>query len=88
MILDAIALSLPDKKEQSTNLDGDAGEIAAWPWDWFYYVGTVVLGMDERTFWRTPLRKLMALWEVHKEVNGLNKTGKSEEKEVFIDELW
>jgi hypothetical protein len=34
-----------------------------------YYVGTVLLRMDENTFWRTTPRKLFSLMEVHVKIN-------------------
>ncbi|WP_206704656.1 hypothetical protein [Paenibacillus alvei] len=37
-------------------------------------MGTVLLGMSEAVFWRCTPRKLFALWEVHKRVNGLDNT--------------
>jgi hypothetical protein len=60
-----------------------------WDWDWLYYMGTNLLKMSEKEFWRCTPRKLFALWNVHKKVNGLDtKTTKKEEnKEVFIDQL-
>jgi hypothetical protein len=32
------------------------------------YIGTVILGMSEEKFWRTTPRKLMALFNVHMEI--------------------
>lgn len=44
--------------------------------------------MSEAVFWRCTPRKLLALWDVHKKVNGLDKmSGNDQPEEVFIDEL-
>ena len=34
-------------------------------WVLLYYVGTVVLNMNEATFWRCTLRKLHAVFHCH-----------------------
>ncbi|MED0676988.1 hypothetical protein ABEV55_12210 [Aneurinibacillus thermoaerophilus] len=36
-------------------------------------MGTVLLGMDEREFWRCTPRKLLALWGIYRRVHGLEK---------------
>lgn len=78
---------MPEKKTEASEADAQQDENK-WPWDWFYYIGTVLLGMDERTFWRTQLRKLLALWEQHKKYHGLDKDASEKDAdEVFIDQL-
>ena len=32
-----------------------------WDWVWMYYCGTVLLGIEEKEFWRLTPRKLNAL---------------------------
>ncbi|WDU84206.1 hypothetical protein [Caloramator sp. Dgby_cultured_2] len=41
--------------------------------------------MSEEEFWRCTLRKLIALFEVHKQVQGIET--KEEEQEVFADQI-
>lgn len=44
--------------------------------------------MSENEFWRCTPRKLIALYRVHKEVNGLQTTEETtEEKEVYADQI-
>jgi hypothetical protein len=43
-----------------------------------------MLGFNEDTFWRCSPRKLLALLEVHKRINGIEA---EEEKAVFIDQV-
>jgi hypothetical protein len=50
------------------------------------YIGTVTLGMSEREFWRCSPRKLIALFEVHKRVNGVKEEDK--EQKVYIDQIF
>lgn len=42
---------------------------ASWDWTLFYYMGTVILRMSPRTFWRTTPKKFFALLQVHVELN-------------------
>lgn len=71
---------------------GDESGKKGIPWNWLYYVGTVLLGMSEREFWRSQPRKIYALWKEHKDYKkyervlqmGLNE---DEPEEVFIDQL-
>lgn len=42
---------------------------ASWDWTLFYYMGTVILRMSPRTFWRTTPKKFFALLQVHIELN-------------------
>lgn len=67
-ILYAVSLALPnsDKKEQ-TNVKEET-----WDWAWLYYAGTVLLNMNESTFWACTPNKLFALLEVHKKYHGLD----------------
>lgn len=44
-----------------------------------------MLGMSEKEFWKTTLRKLMLLWTDYKILNGYEK---EEEKEVYINEIF
>jgi hypothetical protein len=47
-------------------------------------MATVILKMSEEEFWKCTPRKLFAIWEVHKKVNGI----KSEKEEMaYIDEI-
>lgn len=71
----------------SSTTQSSSGESKGWDWNWLYYMGTVLLGMDERSFWRCTPRKLFSLWEVHKKVNGLDKQDPQGAEEVYIDEL-
>ncbi|WP_278320359.1 hypothetical protein [Clostridium sp. USBA 49] len=41
--------------------------------------------MSERVFWKCTPRKLMALFEVHKQVQGIET--QEEEKEVYADQI-
>jgi hypothetical protein len=52
-----------------------------------YYIGTVILNMDERSFWRCTPRKLIALWDMHKLVNGLETEEEKQQKVVPIDQV-
>ncbi|WP_337039328.1 hypothetical protein [Paenibacillus illinoisensis] len=36
-------------------------------------MGTVILQMQETVFWRCTPKRLFALWEIHKRVNGLEE---------------
>lgn len=38
--------------------------------DWFYYIGTVVLNMTEEEFWRSTPRKIGTLFKIHAKTNG------------------
>lgn len=40
-----------------------------WDWEQLYYLGTVTLNMNEKTFWKITPRKLFALLDVHIEMN-------------------
>lgn len=78
---------MPSKNDKPATEGGGYSKEKTMPWTWLYYIGTVVLGMDERTFWRTQYRKLVALWEIHRQVNGLDKD-ESGAEEVYIDQLF
>lgn len=58
-----------------------------WDWRWLYFTGTTLLGMSEKTFWRTTPRKLAALSEVYTQF----KAGSSDATNVnptgFIDQV-
>ncbi|WP_084177459.1 hypothetical protein [Geobacillus vulcani] len=49
------------------------------------YAGTVVLGMNEKDFWRCTPRKFFALCDVHRKMHG---TSEQEETQTgFIDQV-
>ncbi|MHB1652338.1 MAG: hypothetical protein ACYCVD_07650 [Desulfitobacteriaceae bacterium] len=50
-----------------------------------YYLGRVVLGLDEATFWKSTLRKLTALWRQHQRYHEAEPSG--EELQGFIDQV-
>lgn len=70
----------------------------SWDWTLFYYMGTVILRMSPRLFWRTTPKKFFALLQVHVEVNEVpdkkgrrhhqrkNKNGVGQ-PEVYVDQL-
>ncbi|OAB48456.1 hypothetical protein [Paenibacillus antarcticus] len=84
-ILQALELALPDpdkhKNKVATNTEADKGL----DWDWLYYIGTVLLEMQETVFWCCTLRKLISLWAVHKRYNGLDKA--DEEQATASDDF-
>ncbi|WP_279289259.1 hypothetical protein [Peptoclostridium litorale] len=43
----------------------------------------MILGMSEGVFWKTTLRKLMALYDVHLEIHGLKEEKASIEDVIF-----
>ncbi|WP_327866268.1 hypothetical protein [Aneurinibacillus aneurinilyticus] len=43
--------------------------------------------MEERTFWRCTPRKLLALLEVHRRVNGGEDRVKDQVRKGFIDQV-
>lgn len=45
----------------------------SWDWVWLYYCATVMLGFDERQFWRLTPRKLSVLIDKYREINGLSE---------------
>lgn len=59
-------------------------EDDAWDWPFLYYVGTVLLNMPERAFWRIMPRKLNELAQVHAQLNG---SGETKPQKHFIDEI-
>lgn len=73
-VLQAASANLPQPKKdnQPQTMDQPADENTGWDWDWMYYMGTTLLGMTEEEFWRSTVRKLFALWDVHVRVNGLD----------------
>lgn len=81
----AIRKSLPIAEKENIN-QSPGTESNGMEWDWFYYMGTVLLRMPEAVFWRCTLRKLLALWDIHERVGGLKKQTETPE-EVFIDQL-
>lgn len=87
-IFSAIRVSLPAAEIEEENRDqSPIGASDGAEWDWFFYIGTVLLGMSEREFWRCTLRKLLALWKIHESVHGLKKQDEAQVEEVFIDQL-
>lgn len=72
-ILQAVSLGLPESDKTKTNGTKPEKQENAWDWAWFNYMGTVLLNRPEAVFWRTTPRKIFALWEIHKKVNGLDK---------------
>ena len=71
---------------------------STWDWTLFYYMGTVILRMRPRTFWRTTPKKFFALLQVHVELNEApdkhgrkkhqrNKSGYVGQPEVYVDQL-
>lgn len=87
-IFAAIRVSLPASETEDKNSNQSPnGASDGTEWDWFFYIGTVLLGMSERDFWRCTLRKLLALWKIHERVNGLKSQEDSQPEEVFIDQL-
>lgn len=68
-----------------------------WDWTLFYYMGTVILRMTPRLFWRTTPKKFFALLQVHMELNEVpdkhgNKHHQRKRKgvgapEVYVDQL-
>lgn len=80
-ILQALIAEMPDAnkhKIQSQNQPPSDDSDGGWPWDWMYYIGTVQLGMSEAVFWRTTPKKFFALWEIHKQYNGMGATGEQQ----------
>lgn len=82
----AIRKSLPIAEKENIN-QSPGTESNGMEWDWFYYMGTVLLRMPEAVFWRCTLRKLLALWDIHERVSGLRKQAEAQAEEVFIDQL-
>lgn len=58
--------------------------------DYFFYIGKVVMGLTEEEFWRSTPRKINALYRIHRRFNGWDK-GKEDEDEgervYHIDEV-
>ncbi|WP_432408640.1 hypothetical protein [Wukongibacter sp. M2B1] len=73
-----------DNSKQDSENNNDNSE---WNWAWLFYLGTNILNMTETEFWRCTPRKLFSLWEIHKEVNQLNKSNKDNTKEGYIDDV-
>lgn len=74
-ILQSASANLPQAKPGQDNqpMPTEQEINTGWDWDWMYYMGTTLLGMKEDEFWRSTVRKLFALWDVHVRVNGLGK---------------
>jgi hypothetical protein len=56
-----------------------------------YYIGTVLFGMSDETFWRTTPRRFTALCKAHIEAHDSGedkgKKGKSQPKRAYIDQI-
>lgn len=50
------------------------------------YIHCVILGLSEKTFWKSTPRKLFALYDMYKKVNGL-VSSEEENKDEFIDNI-
>jgi len=50
-------------------------------------MATVILRMSEKEFWRCTLKKLYALWNVHKQVNGLEVRENKKDDRAYIDQI-
>jgi hypothetical protein len=91
LILHAASINLPQQKPDDAihNEAQATEENNGWDWDWMYYMGTTLLGMNEDEFWRCTVRKLFALWDVHARANGFEQ---KEEKKTsappgYIDQF-
>lgn len=61
-----------------------------WDWALYYYIGTVLLRMSPRQFWRTTPRKFGALCEVHVDLNSTDKDKKRDknaQQVTYVDQL-
>lgn len=56
-------------------------------WAWLYYKATVELKMSEDSFWNCTHKKLLALLEIHNEVNRKKYGLDDSEEEGFIDNI-
>ncbi|HSA06147.1 MAG TPA: hypothetical protein P5556_03100 [Candidatus Gastranaerophilales bacterium] len=56
-------------------------------WVWLYYCATVFLGMSEKEFWKTSLRKLSVLISKHFEACGLEKKSEEEQNNEAFSRL-
>ena len=45
-----------------------------WDWQWLFYLGTNLLKMTEEQFWNSTPKKLQALFQVYKRVNGIEES--------------
>lgn len=62
----------------------------SWDWPVLYYVGTVILKMSPKQFWRCTPRKLNVLVKAHIKLNPVDG-GKSKQQTVqkgFIDQVF
>ncbi|MCX7905025.1 MAG: hypothetical protein N2486_11020, partial [Caloramator sp.] len=54
-----------------------------WDWEWLFYLGKNLLKMTEEQFWKSTPKKLQALFNVYKRVNGIEE----EEELDYIDNI-
>ncbi|TQR26840.1 hypothetical protein C7Y47_23935 [Lysinibacillus sphaericus] len=57
------------------------------PADFFIYIGTVHLKMDEEKVWRTTPRKLLALWDMHSIHKGWKKKEEEQVPRAYADQV-
>ncbi|GAB6931589.1 hypothetical protein JCM10914A_55720 [Paenibacillus sp. JCM 10914] len=92
-ILQAVSIGLPESNTSNTTNkpSTDTASIEkGWDWAWFFYMGTVLFNRSEAVFWRTTPRKLFAMWDIHRQVNGLDQaqpeSKESAQARAFVDQ--
>ncbi|SKC62540.1 hypothetical protein [Maledivibacter halophilus] len=56
--------------------------------DFWYYIATNFLNMNEEIFWKSTIRKLNSLYKIYRQVNGLeNRTNKDKYDKCYCDDI-
>ncbi len=58
-----------------------------WNWPYLLYIGTVLLRRTEAQFWKMTPRTLLALVEVHIELNSSEGSRQKRVRQGYIDEV-